>query len=363
MTVSKCVCLFGWGPLLEQCFDELVSRIGSKPDYILDNSESKWGKSFRGIPCVSPKILLDLDNPRVYITIRNYEGVLEQLANENFDLYVCIFERSQYKLKKLTPSDQFMINEGLVESLGKELFLDKRVMVTGASRGLGREIAKTFAKLGCDLILHASKIENLQNISAECMNLGANTQVLAADLADPKQIDDMLDLIGDQKIDILYNNAAYSPGIEGGPYGVSNLDFSHTYQVNAVAPVRLSNHFLPKMLQRCYGRIINISTSVQFKPEASAYAMSKAALDKYSIDMAEKLINTGVSMHLLDPGWMKTDMTGNLGPNSALSPMNGVILCVILGPRINGKWIMAQDFSSLTFEKSISKCNFLYDSE
>ena len=350
-------------PAAKLAYDELVARIGSKPIYILDNSEAKWGKTYRGIPCVSPKILQDLDNPNVYITIRNYDGILEQLSKEKIGLNVCIFERSQYRLKKITPFDRLGFNDDLKEKIDIAALVGKRVMITGASRGLGREIAKTFARLGCDLVLHASNKENLRLVSSECSSFGVRVQILVADLADPNEIDELLFLIKDQEIDILYNNAAYSPPVDGGFYKISNEDFSYTYQINAIAPVRLSNILLPRMLERNYGRIINISTSVQFKPEASAYAMSKAALDKYSVDMGAKLFNTGVSMHLLDPGWMKTDMTGNLGPNSVESAMNGVILCALKGPTLNGKWVIAQDFATLTLEKSFEKCNLLYSSE
>lgn len=358
MTASSPVCFFGWGTLLDQCFDDLVHQIGVSPDYIVDNSPSKWGREFRGIKCVSPDYLSDLPNPVVYITIRNYESVVDQIGELAISLHACVFEKSAYKVKKIVPTSQLSVDRYICSIEPADLS-NKVVMVTGASRGLGREIAKTYARFGASLLLHAKQTHHLDQVKEECEQLGVSVRLFAADLSNVIEIKELARKVQQERIDILYNNAAYSPPVGDGIYSIPIDDFRNTYVVNAIAPVILSNSILPEMLSNKFGRVVNLSTSIQFRPEVAAYAMSKSALDKYSTDMASTLKGTNVSIHLIDPGWMRTDMTGNTGPHSVESAINGILICALLGPEINGDWIIAQDYAGLSLLESVGKCRLL----
>ena len=362
MNSKNIILFFGWGALLEECYEELVLKIGSTPNFIIDNSESKWGQHFRGILCVPPSILNELQKPQIYITIRSYEAIINQIQkNSVAAIYACIFERCTYKVKQVVPSNNLTIKNNKITKPNTDTFSSKTIFITGASRGLGREIALAFAKFGSNLILHARKKEHLDTTAGECSRLGSKIKLYGADLSNKYEIEKLIESINNENIDILYNNAAYSPPVAEGDFKISTEDFINTYTVNSVAAVMLSNALLPKMINNKYGRIINVSTSVQYKTEAAAYAMSKAALDKYTIDMANKLKNINVSIHLIDPGWLKTDMTGNIGTSSAVSAVNGLLMCALLGNAINGKWIIAQDFSGVSLDRALEKYNIVND--
>ena len=91
-----------------------------------------------------------------------------------------------------------------------------------------------------------------------------------------------------------------------------------------------------------------------------AYACSKAALDKFVHDLAPSLQNTGVMITLVDPGWLRTDMTGFDGPHAVESVIPGALLGALLEGDINGRWFGAQDYAGLSIEAAIHKAEFLF---
>jgi NAD(P)-dependent dehydrogenase (short-subunit alcohol dehydrogenase family) len=89
---------------------------------------------------------------------------------------------------------------------------------------------------------------------------------------------------------------------------------------------------------------VNVTSGVKDMPQLMAYAASKAALDKYVYDMAPHLGGTGVTMNLLDPGWLRTDLGGNEAPNPVESVLPGAMVPVLLEDGVSGKWFSAQDY-------------------
>jgi NAD(P)-dependent dehydrogenase (short-subunit alcohol dehydrogenase family) len=98
------------------------------------------------------------------------------------------------------------------------------------------------------------------------------------------------------------------------------------------------------MIERGFGRVVNITSGIKDQPELMAYAASKAALDKYVYDMAPHLAGTGVTMNLLDPGWLRTDLGGPQAPNAVESVLPGAMVPVLLEDGSCGKWFSAQDY-------------------
>jgi 3-oxoacyl-[acyl-carrier protein] reductase len=222
----------------------------------------------------------------------------------------------------------------------------KWVLLTGASRGIGAQVAGALAKEGCHLILHSRKVENTASQVAQLRSQGLTVHALEAELSDPKQVvrlaEEALKLSGG--IDILYNNAALMTPYHEDIYFADPSEYALSFQVNSIAPITLCGLMLPGMIARGFGRVINVTSGIKDQPELMAYAASKAALDKYVYDMAPHLKGTGVLMNLLDPGWLRTDLGGPNAPNGVESVLPGAMVPVLLEDEACGKLFCAQDY-------------------
>lgn len=180
-------------------------------------------------------------------------------------------------------------------------------LITGASSGIGEELARYFAKHGFDLVITARREANLKALASELGNeLGSNVTIVSCDLADPAGIDTLINAIAGQTIDVLINNAgiAYS-----GNFANQDEDkVLNLINLNIIALTRLTHHLLPKMLERGMGRILNVASVASFQPVPSlaAYAASKAYVLSLTESMSEELRGTGVSVTALCPGLTKT---------------------------------------------------------
>ena len=220
------------------------------------------------------------------------------------------------------------------------------VLLTGASRGIGREVAGALADKGCRLILHSRKLEHTSALVAEFSARGLTVHALAAELSDQKQVialgEEALRISGG--IDILYNDAAVQSPWHDDMFTTVADEYSLSFQVNTIAPITLANLILPGMIERKFGRVVNVTSGIKDQPQLMAYAASKAALDKYVYDMAPHLKGTGVLMNLLDPGWLRTDLGGQEAPGSVESVLPGALVPVLLEDDTSGKWFSAQDY-------------------
>jgi NAD(P)-dependent dehydrogenase (short-subunit alcohol dehydrogenase family) len=222
----------------------------------------------------------------------------------------------------------------------------KWVLLTGASRGVGKQVAGALADKGCRLILHSRKREHTAEFVAQFEARGLTVHALEAELSDQEQVlalgRDALGISGG--IDILYNNAAIQMPWHEDMFTTDEDEYRLSFQVNTIAPITLCNLILPGMIERKFGRIVNLTSGIKDQPQLMAYAASKAALDKYVYDMAPHLAGTGVSMNLLDPGWLRTDLGGPEAPGAVESVLPGALVPVLLEDGTSGKWFNAQDF-------------------
>ncbi len=136
---------------------------------------------------------------------------------------------------------------------------------------------------------------------------------------------------------------------------MGNRDFIDCYTVNTLAPIRICQTLIPAMRRRGFGRIVNVSSSIQKRPGEMAYACSKAALDKFVHDLSPSLAGSGVMLSLLDPGWLSTDMGGPSASNDVDSVLPGGLLGALVDGNVNGRWFSAQDYRGLTIESAIRK--------
>ena len=200
-------------------------------------------------------------------------------------------------------------------------------LVTGASRGLGREIARLLARQGARLVLTARGAAALRETEDELLAL-TDVVALAGDVADTDHVERLVRLGLDQygRIDALINNASTI-----GPSPMPTLDaypievLAEVFQVNTLAPLHLIQRVLPSMKARGAGTIVNISSdaAVQAYPGWGGYGASKAALEHLARVLAAELEGTGIRVYTVDPGDMNTQMHQEAEPGVHLSHLPG----------------------------------------
>jgi 3-oxoacyl-[acyl-carrier protein] reductase len=222
----------------------------------------------------------------------------------------------------------------------------KWVLLTGASRGIGRQVAGALGDRGCKLILHSRHLTHTAPLVEEFKARGLTVHALAAELSDQKQVIRLARraLEISAGIDILYNDAAVQTPWHEDIFATDRDEYWFCYQVDTIAPITLCGMILPGMIERGFGRVVNVTSGIREQPQLMAYAASKAALDKYVYDMAPHLEGTGVAMNLLDPGWLRTDLGGPDAPNAVESVLPGALPPVLIEDAVSGEWFSAQDY-------------------
>ena len=225
----------------------------------------------------------------------------------------------------------------------------KWALVTGSSRGIGCAIAIALAKRGCNVVLHARELANLQSIHDTITKMGVSVHSVAGELGTPAGIESIIAGVksGPGYIDILYNNAAIS-NTSKSVFEFSLQEWTETFQVNLFAMVQLCASFGPSMRERGYGRIVNVTSGIKDQPNLAPYSASKAAVDEYTQDLAVEFKGSNVLVNHIDPGWIKTDLGGPNAWEEVASVIPGMLVPVLLddnGP--SGRFYAAQDFKGL----------------
>jgi len=223
----------------------------------------------------------------------------------------------------------------------------KWALVTGASRGIGRQISLGLADYGCNLVLHSRDVAHTAALTAELRAKGVEVRQVAAELSNPEQVETMLtELLRDgPAIDILYNNAAIQATYRADWPNVPSEDLRKSFEINVIALVRTCHVLIPGMVERRWGRIINVTSGIRDQPEQIAYSISKAAVDKFVTDIAGRLKNNGVLVNLLDPGWLRTDLGGPHAPGAVESVLPGALVPALVDDGTTGQFLRAQDWA------------------
>ena len=186
----------------------------------------------------------------------------------------------------------------------------KRVLITGASSGVGAALALELAKDGAVVCLIARRRDRLAEVLADCQKHSPDSTMLVADLADSASIGPLAQQAWDGLggIDVLVNNAAVPK--RRAVTALQPPEVEAVMRVNFFAPMRLTLAVLPQMLSRGAGMIVNVS-SVGGRLgiiHESAYCASKFALCGWSESMAVDLHGTGISVKLIEPGPVDTEI-------------------------------------------------------
>jgi len=185
-------------------------------------------------------------------------------------------------------------------------------VVTGASGGVGAAIATALAGQGARVALLARSRARLQELAARLTASGATVLAVACDCSQPEQVEAARVEISRAwgEAAVLVNAAgtcgALATVAEGDP-----ADWIGTLQTNLLGPYLMTRSWLPGMLRNGWGRIINLGSAASLHPPGaltSAYAVSKAALDRFTRQVACEILGSGVTINVIHPGEVQTEM-------------------------------------------------------
>ncbi|WP_339766247.1 3-oxoacyl-ACP reductase FabG [uncultured Pseudosulfitobacter sp.] len=188
---------------------------------------------------------------------------------------------------------------------------DKTALVTGASGGIGAEIARVLHAAGATVALSGTRVEPLEALAAE---LGERAHVLPCNLSDMEAVDALpkqaIEAMG--RVDILVNNAGITR--DNLFMRMSDEDWSSVMDVNLTATMKLCRGVLRGMMKARWGRIINISSVVGAigNPGQANYAASKAGMIGMSKSLAYEVASRGITVNAVAPGFITTPMTDKL---------------------------------------------------
>ena len=240
----------------------------------------------------------------------------------------------------------------------------KWALITGAARGIGYLTARFMAEQGCNLILHSRSLDHTEKVLAEVRAKGVSAYAVAADLNDLDAVQRMLDEIDrlGVDVDIVLNNAGLQIAYRTEYFETPVSDYEISFRVNTVAPAMICYHFLPKMIARGTGRILNTTSGIALDVCQAGYSASKAALDKITIDMGSRVEGTDVLINLTDPGWCRTDLGGQHAPNAPESAIPGIVVGVFVNDGKSGRYLGAQNFAGMSLEDAVRKAEAEFDS-
>lgn len=207
--------------------------------------------------------------------------------------------------------------------------MKKRMLITGASAGIGQACAHEWAKQGWDLVLTARRKDRLKKVAGELEKAhGTKVTVLAADLADPAAPEQIAADLAKRKltIDGLINNAGY--GVPGTFLSEPWKTHAEFLQVMLVAPTELSHRLLPGMVERQYGRIVNVASLAGLVPSTAGHTLyggTKSYLIKFSQSLAQEVREQGVHVLALCPGFTYSEFHDVNGMRESVSKMPSLL--------------------------------------
>ena len=194
---------------------------------------------------------------------------------------------------------------------------NKIALVTGASRGIGRQIALDFAKEGADVgINYLRSHEQAESLKKEIEAMGRKAVLLQADVSEEDQVIKMVDTMIQEfgRIDILVNNAGYDDQYMIWEMPVA--EFDRMIKVNLRSEFLVTRYVVPHMLERKYGRIICLSSQLAQKGASglSHYAASKGGVMSFAKSIARELAPYNILVNCVNPGPIETDILKTLTP-------------------------------------------------
>ena len=190
-------------------------------------------------------------------------------------------------------------------------------LVTGASRGIGRAIALDLAKEGTNIIInYRSRPDAAEDVAKSITEAGCEALLVKADVADEFEVKSMVDKVVERLggVDILINNAALHRGSR--VQKLSSEDWELVINSTLRGAFNCCRYIVPLMMERGWGRIINISsyTGIHGWAGDTAYGSAKAGLIGFTKSLAKEVAKKGITTNVVIPGYLQTDMTSVLFP-------------------------------------------------
>lgn len=188
-------------------------------------------------------------------------------------------------------------------------------VVTGASSGLGRQMALGFAGQGADLVIMARRMERLEQVAEEIRGYGVKCLPIQCDVTDTDQVnraaEEVIKFYG--KVDILVNNAGASRN--AGVLEMTDEDWNFTMQADLTSVFKVTRAFARHMVQRKYGRIINIASIYgqvgNTAMDTVAYHSSKGGVINFTRAVAAELAKYNITCNTISPGYFETELTAD----------------------------------------------------
>ena len=190
-------------------------------------------------------------------------------------------------------------------------FSERKVLITGSSRGIGKKIAEDFISLGAEVLITGTNESLLSTVKKE---LGPKCHSFPCDFFNPKEIEMLIDQVLQKlgSLDTLVNNAGITR--DSLFLRMSMLDWQEVINLNLNSVMQLSQMVIKSMIKNRFGRIINISSIVGTtgNPGQTNYAAAKAGLVGFSKSLALEVASRGITVNNIAPGYIQTDMTNKL---------------------------------------------------
>jgi NAD(P)-dependent dehydrogenase (short-subunit alcohol dehydrogenase family) len=236
---------------------------------------------------------------------------------------------------------------------GVSMLGGKVVMITGASRGLGKALALAFAREGATLVINSRSEDALKPVAGEAKETGAEVLAVPADVSVGADVEGLVDESVRRfgRIDVLVNNAGLlGPRVPIVEYPED--EWRRVLDANLTAPFLLSKAVIPRMLEG--GSIVNVTSgvSVEGRAEWGAYSVSKFGVEGLTQILAAELKDRGIRVNSIDPGGMRTDMRAaaypDEDPESRITPEENTAVFLYLASdesrEVTGERFKAQEF-------------------
>lgn len=202
-------------------------------------------------------------------------------------------------------------------------------LITGPTSGIGEGYARRYARDGYDLVLVARDVERLNRLSDELASEAGRIEILPADLADAAGREQLADRL-DAGVRVLVNNAGFATA--GDFWDTDPAQLQKQLDVNVTAVMHLTRAALPAMLDAQAGTVINIASVAGLIPgRGSTYSASKAWVVSFTEGLANGLHGTGVGVHAVCPGYVRTEFHSRAGldmtklPSALWLSVDGVV--------------------------------------
>ena len=216
---------------------------------------------------------------------------------------------------------------------------ERVALVTGGNRGIGLEVCRRLGQVGMRVLLGA-RDDAAGEASRDALRAeGLDVALVPLDVDDPASIDRARHHVssGYKRLDVLVNNAAVYFDEDVSVFDLDEACFERTLRTNVWGPFRVCRAFIPLMMERRYGRVVNVSSGAGSLAEmtgtTAAYRVSKTALNALTRIFAAETYTAGVKVNAVCPGWVQTEMGGPLANRSVADAADTIVWLATLNRR------------------------------